>query len=154
MTGTPLPTKTSTPLATQTIPLLPTLTYNDSSHADNSPTQGPSAADNANLRSGPDTAYPIVGAVVASQALDIVAKNPDGTWYQLASGAWIHGGLGAMRARWQWPGDSTTAAHFNTCTNSGGSAAFAGSTAAGTAPGKRGAFMLQALRAKLSTVRE
>lgn len=86
LTGTPFPMKTSTPLPTltaTTIPATPT----------SSPTQGPSAVDNANLRSGPDTAYPIVGAVAANQTLYVVAKNPDGTWYQLASGAWIHGGL-------------------------------------------------------------
>jgi len=94
VTGAPLPPKTSTPLATKTTTPPPTLTPTTIPVTPtSSPTQGPSAVDNANLRSGPDTAYPIVGAVVANQALDVIAKNPDGTWYQLASGAWIHGGL-------------------------------------------------------------
>ena len=52
------------------------------------------------------------------------------------------------------PVNSAASAHFNTCTSSGGSAAFVCSTAASTAPGERGAFMLQVLRAKLSAVRE
>jgi hypothetical protein len=48
---------------------------------------------NANLRQGPGTTYPIVGGVTAGQALDIVARNEAGDWYQLADGRWIFAAL-------------------------------------------------------------
>lgn len=49
----------------------------------------PQAKQKANLRSGPGTTYSVVGSVRAGQALAIVARNAQGDWYQLASGAWI-----------------------------------------------------------------
>ncbi len=48
---------------------------------------------NANLRQGPGTNYPIVGGATAGQALEIVAKNQVGDWYQLADGNWIFAAL-------------------------------------------------------------
>lgn len=48
---------------------------------------------NARLRAGPGTEYQQVGSVSAGTALDIVARNEAGDWYQLASGAWIFGEL-------------------------------------------------------------
>lgn len=51
------------------------------------------AAQAANLRAGPGTAYPRVGGVPAGQALQIVARDATGGWYQLAGGAWIAGEL-------------------------------------------------------------
>ena len=71
------PAPTNTPEPTNT-PLPPT------------PTPAlPSAAGNANLRAGPGTDYPIAGGIAPGQPVQIIAANPDGDWYQLASGAWI-----------------------------------------------------------------
>ncbi len=51
---------------------------------------GPVTANrNANLRAGPGTTYAIVGGVRADQPLTLFGHNADGTWYQLAGGAWI-----------------------------------------------------------------
>jgi micrococcal nuclease len=48
-----------------------------------------SAKQNANLRAGPGTNYPLAGGVKAGQSLDVVAKNEAGDWLQLANGVWI-----------------------------------------------------------------
>lgn len=53
----------------------------------------PAANRDANLRSGPGTSFAIVGSVDTGQSLAIVARNQDGTWFQLESGAWIAGFL-------------------------------------------------------------
>lgn len=50
---------------------------------------GPTANTGANLRAGPGTNYAKTGGAAAGQALNIIARNPAGDWYQLASGAWI-----------------------------------------------------------------
>lgn len=50
---------------------------------------GPRAKQSANLRSGPGTTFSLVGSVDADQALTIVARNTDGSWYQLEGGQWI-----------------------------------------------------------------
>jgi uncharacterized protein YraI len=68
---------TRTPTITRTVTATATIT------------PAPAAIRNANLRAGPGTNYPIVGAVGAGQALKIVARNVGSTWYQLAVGAWI-----------------------------------------------------------------
>jgi len=47
------------------------------------------ASRNANLRSCPSTMCSVLGHALAGQALDIVAQNPDATWYKLDSGEWI-----------------------------------------------------------------
>ena len=60
------------------------------------PTPSPAMATanvNARLRAGPGTHYPQVGSVLEGTALEIVARNGAGDWYQLASGAWIFGEL-------------------------------------------------------------
>ncbi len=49
----------------------------------------PVANSNANLRTGPDTNFPVLGGAQVGQALDIVAQNETGDWYKLSSGAWI-----------------------------------------------------------------
>lgn len=46
-------------------------------------------ANNANLRAGPDTTFPIVGHANVGQVLTVIAKNAEGTWYQLVDQAWI-----------------------------------------------------------------
>ena len=40
-------------------------------------------------RGGPGTTYPLAGGVDEGQALTIIARNADGSWYQLADGKWI-----------------------------------------------------------------
>ena len=48
---------------------------------------------NANLRAGPGTDQPKVGAAKAGQSLTIIAQDPTGDWYLTAAGAWIFGEL-------------------------------------------------------------
>jgi hypothetical protein len=43
----------------------------------------------ANLRGGPGTNYPIVGAATVGQGLVVVGRNTAGDWLRLAGGAWI-----------------------------------------------------------------
>ena len=43
----------------------------------------------ANLRGGPGTNYPIVGAATAGQGLVVVGRNAAGDWLRLGGGAWI-----------------------------------------------------------------
>ncbi|MDH7484698.1 MAG: cellulase family glycosylhydrolase [Anaerolineae bacterium] len=71
-TVTPTPTPTPTPEFTPTP--VPTPTPNR-----------PQVVVNGtyNVRSGPGTNYPRAGQVQAGQTLEIVAKNPDGTWWQV-----------------------------------------------------------------------
>ncbi len=60
------------------------------------PTPSPARAianTNARLRAGPGTQYQQIGSAPAGTALEIVARNEAGDWYQLASGAWIFGEL-------------------------------------------------------------
>ncbi|MBU6349149.1 MAG: helix-turn-helix domain-containing protein [Chloroflexi bacterium] len=47
----------------------------------------------ANLRQGPTTDFPVVGAAVEGQELTIVGQLADGSWYVLDNGAWIFGQL-------------------------------------------------------------
>ncbi|HUW08897.1 MAG TPA: SH3 domain-containing protein [Anaerolineae bacterium] len=39
--------------------------------------------DKVNVRKGPGTAYPVVGQVVKSTRLEVVAKNPQSDWFQI-----------------------------------------------------------------------
>lgn len=49
----------------------------------------PSATVDANLRSGPGTTFDVVGGTVTGQALTIVARNEDGSWFLLDNGGWV-----------------------------------------------------------------
>lgn len=49
----------------------------------------PAANKQANLRGGPGTDFALVGSIGAGQALNLVARNGDGSWLQLEGGAWI-----------------------------------------------------------------
>jgi micrococcal nuclease len=49
----------------------------------------PVVIEQANLRAGPGTAYERLGSIAPGERLDLIARNPAGDWYQLASGAWI-----------------------------------------------------------------
>ena len=51
----------------------------------------------ANLRAGPGTEYPVTGGARADATFAVQARNPEGTWWQVALApgrlAWIWGGL-------------------------------------------------------------
>ncbi len=49
----------------------------------------PVAIEEANLRAGPGTEYERLGSAAPGEMLELIARNPAGDWYQLASGAWI-----------------------------------------------------------------
>jgi uncharacterized protein YraI len=53
------------------------------------------ASNSLNVRGGPGTVYPIVGALNSGEQADIVAKNPEGDWWQvsLSTGetGWVYG---------------------------------------------------------------
>jgi uncharacterized protein YraI len=83
---------------------LPTATSDSSAAA---PTAAPTAtvvtkpqvvaSNGLNVRGGPGTAYGVVGALMTGQQADIIAKNPEGDWWQIAmpSGGtgWVYGPL-------------------------------------------------------------
>lgn len=49
----------------------------------------PVVIEEANLRAGPGTEYERLGSAAPGERLALIARNPAGDWYQLASGAWI-----------------------------------------------------------------
>lgn len=49
----------------------------------------PVVIEEANLRAGPGTEYERVGSAAPGDMLELIARNPAGDWYQLATGAWI-----------------------------------------------------------------
>lgn len=55
------------------------------------------ASNALNVRSGPGTAYPVVGALNTGEQAEIVAKNPEGDWWQVAlptgGTGWVYGPL-------------------------------------------------------------
>ncbi|MDH7487605.1 MAG: SH3 domain-containing protein [Anaerolineae bacterium] len=77
VTDTPTvePTPTDTPLPPTDTPVPPT------------PTPEPAYVivlqDRVNVRSGPGTAYPVLGQVTRNTRLEIVARNPQGDWWQV-----------------------------------------------------------------------
>lgn len=79
-TDTPLSTPTSIPLPTNTsVPTVAAKPQNGQFLANQS----------ANLRSGPGTDYGVVGNVAVNDGLQVIGQSGDGSWYQLANGAWI-----------------------------------------------------------------
>ncbi|MEZ4705781.1 MAG: SH3 domain-containing protein [Caldilineaceae bacterium] len=86
--ATPLPTDTPLSTSTPTRPPLPTNTSVPTVAAQ--PQNGQFVANqSANLRGGPSTDYGVVGNVANSDKLEVIGKVGDGSWYQLANGAWI-----------------------------------------------------------------
>ncbi|MCD6290177.1 MAG: SH3 domain-containing protein, partial [Anaerolineae bacterium] len=80
-TFTPTPTPKPEPTDTPT-PIPPTPTPSPT----NTPTPLPPAAiptTNMNVRKGPGTNYPIIGAARAGQVYLITGKNPRGDWWQI-----------------------------------------------------------------------
>jgi uncharacterized protein YraI len=55
------------------------------------------ASNGMNVRGGPGTAYPVVGALDASAEAEIIAKNPSGDWWQVVlpggQQGWVYGPL-------------------------------------------------------------
>ena len=67
-TATPLPSPTPAPAVTNTpIPVIPRVM----------------AATIVNIRSGPDTAYPVVGTLLPDSPLPVIGQNETGTWWQV-----------------------------------------------------------------------
>ena len=48
---------------------------------------------NANLRSGPGTNYPVVGATKKGDAIEITGRDSGSTWFQLSNGYWLSASL-------------------------------------------------------------
>ena len=48
---------------------------------------------NANLRSGPGTNYPVVGATKKGDAIAITGRDSGSTWFQLSNGYWLSASL-------------------------------------------------------------
>lgn len=71
----PTPAPAATPVPTATQPVSPTVTVD------------------ANLRSGPGTTFDVLGGTVTGQAINIVGRNADGTWFRLDNGGWVLGTL-------------------------------------------------------------
>ena len=67
-TATPLPSPTPLPIATNTpIPVIPRVM----------------AATAVNIRSGPDTAYSVIGTLLPESSLPVTGQNEAGTWWQV-----------------------------------------------------------------------
>jgi uncharacterized protein YraI len=49
----------------------------------------PTVTTDANLRAGPGTEFDILGGTVTGQAINIVGRNADGTWFRLDNGGWV-----------------------------------------------------------------
>lgn len=71
----PTPTPEATPVPQATEAVSPTVTVD------------------ANLRAGPGTTFEVLGGTVTGQAINIVGRNADGTWYRLDNGGWVLGTL-------------------------------------------------------------
>ena len=58
------------------------------------------AGDAVNIRVGPDTAYDLVGTATKGQTFTLVAKNPQGDWWQIccidSQSGWIFGSLASV----------------------------------------------------------
>ena len=89
----PIDAATSTPLSGAEIPTA-TATTSGSTVPFASPSGGP-----LNCRSGPDTSWPIITVLSTGQSVEIVGKNPGGTWLQVkAAGTfcWISAGFATI----------------------------------------------------------
>lgn len=98
------PTPTTAPTATPVPPtetpeptLAPTDTPEPTATATSVPAPQIVAKSETNLRRGPGTAYPVVGALAAGEQADVLGRNADSTWWQvtLANGAegWVNASL-------------------------------------------------------------
>lgn len=53
----------------------------------------PTVTVDANLRAGPGTEFDVIGGTVTGQAINIVGRNADGTWFRLDNGGWVFAAL-------------------------------------------------------------
>lgn len=96
-TVTPTPTWTSTRTATSTPTATFTATATPTATASPSPTEPPKPqavviSDNINLRAGPGTVYAVVGRAAKDEALNVLARTKDASWYKVvakAPEAWV-----------------------------------------------------------------
>ncbi len=95
-TPTPTPTATATATLTPTVAVTPTqaVTPTGTITTTGTPTATLPAINGtvpvtANLRSGPDISFALVGTVNGGQGIRIVALDASGNWYLLDNGAWI-----------------------------------------------------------------
>ncbi len=103
-TYTPNPTAPASPtdiavVAGPTDTAVPTATASPTSAPTGTPTAVPtaspsvSAASSVNLRSGPGTEYPIVGALAQGQRYDVQGRTEDSAWWEVAAAgqqlAWV-----------------------------------------------------------------
>lgn len=51
--------------------------------------QAPRVTVDANLRAGPSITYAVIGGTITGQEVSIVARNGDGSWFQLDNGGWV-----------------------------------------------------------------
>lgn len=93
-TDTPVP-PTNTPEPTATATITPTVEPTATPTA--APQPAVTANSEANLRQGPGTNYPVVGAMAAGEQADVLGRNADSTWWQvmLANGkeGWVNASL-------------------------------------------------------------
>ncbi len=92
-TATPLPTPTATPVPpTDTPTAEPTATPTDTPAPTATPTETPLAQPQAvassaiNVRSGPGTAFAVVGQLQPGRPVDILGRNADRSWWQVLLG--------------------------------------------------------------------
>lgn len=84
------PVEEAAPAAISLSALLPTPTPQPAAPVvEAAPAQPATVITAANLRQGPSTDFPVVGAAVEGQELTITGRNADSTWYQLDNGAWV-----------------------------------------------------------------
>lgn len=95
-TRTPTPTPTATATLTPTVAVTPTqaVTPTGTITTTGTPTAtlpeiNATVPVTANLRSGPDISFALVGTVNGGQGIRIVAADASGNWYLLDNGAWI-----------------------------------------------------------------
>ena len=97
-TATPFPTSTATPSSTSTVLVTPTPTELPPSDT-STPTPEPQTftQNGLNIRGGPGTNYATVGALAAGSAVQPIARNETGDWFQITlpgSGTgWVAGWL-------------------------------------------------------------
>lgn len=111
-TPTPVPTSTPTPLsptdtptATPTAEPTPTPTF--------TPLPKPQAivsAQEANVRRGPGTGHPVVARLRQGETVDLIGRNVDGTWWQVALATGEEGWVNASLVTTVGPADAVEVA--------------------------------------------
>jgi len=114
-TNTPIPTFTATPVLTTVEPPTPTPSPTPASISASTPaptTPAPieetnkasvTVSTSLNVRTGPGTSYPTVGALAAGNSADITGRNADSSWWQISyqdapgNKAWISAKYGEAR---------------------------------------------------------